>query len=497
MFGGVNYNLENEDVYNTHMDLKIDDLNDFEYLTGPYTFKLMKSNKLNATCLLFGDFHVCTKDKFTTNNNSNQMYLPDYLDLLFKKYPEKQFDLLIELPYMPDTNLATNKMICGVIENIRKKFINCFFNIRDKNVCSQEYPNVRFHVIDIRYWHIPISFPDLLLLKDRKRINFNDLVHLVQAFRIFSEQYINVKKLNDEQRNNAEFILKNVFYHLYKFFKYDKRNAVQQVMTIINNNYKFKRVQEENLFGYESLIRYITARLKILFHTYDLFKDTKILIESTNVNNLDLPLLIARTNEFAVYLGAILFDSYMLLRFIKILSYAMTSNMERIPSNIIMIAGNQHLESLERFLYRNMFSFDKIINLRFNNNNIDKRMLVDKHFLMKINKIIATMISIINEIDKDILESIYFDKDMLYSIDNLVSIMTSINNKLSTNVEKIYSRIYNIGTCFKAFYQKYKKYLLIITKMKLEIDKASDLVRKNPQLRWIPIKSKIIEDNLV
>ena len=159
----MDYYIENEKTF-TKKDINSNiDISSILNLTGVYNMEII--HKENFTCYLFGDLHVASEigfecDNSTTNQLKTQkdnsdindkysytpcdytktMYLPIYLDLLFKKYPNKQFDLMIEKQYNKWEKPSITREPNDVIDSIINQFEPCFNNYTpDKQSVIQIY----------------------------------------------------------------------------------------------------------------------------------------------------------------------------------------------------------------------------------------------------------------------------------------------------------------------------------------------------------------------
>jgi len=128
------------------------DVADIKYLAGPTYMSVMVNEKMNKRVYLVSDIHVSTPTNFDCgiNDELSTIYLPDYLNKLFKENRNDVFDLFIELPY---TFTKQIKPVYGdLIGNTAFLFGECFRNLSDKTECAKIAPNVRFHAMDIRWY---------------------------------------------------------------------------------------------------------------------------------------------------------------------------------------------------------------------------------------------------------------------------------------------------------------------------------------------------------
>lgn len=132
------YKIINESEF-TKQDVSGIDLNLVtSTITGPYQIDIMRSESIGCSIFLFSDIHILTNDGFV-NQDEGSLYLPLYLDALFKKYPNTQFDLMLEWPHLSKLEtkyvpLCTKSMMCS----IAKQFENCYKGDDDKDDCNNE-----------------------------------------------------------------------------------------------------------------------------------------------------------------------------------------------------------------------------------------------------------------------------------------------------------------------------------------------------------------------
>ena len=188
-FGGA-FDQSEKQYVNHHYD----NLDGIKILTGPISHTIIHNTKYNKKIHLFGDRHVYT-NKFKCYNQiteSNSIYFPDYLEYYFSKEKEKIIDLFIELPYAHDKTVS--HMQHGLINNIYLQFRSCFKSLTNKTICQYKYPNVRFHVTDIRY------YLDDNFAKEPSISEFNKFVGQI-------EDKYNVVQKNEEKLARNEKIL--------------------------------------------------------------------------------------------------------------------------------------------------------------------------------------------------------------------------------------------------------------------------------------------------
>ncbi len=373
MSAGINYDIDDEASYKTATSVNINDMNNFEFITGPTSMSLYKSELFSATILTLGDTHICTNNGFSTDkkNMNKEIYIVDYLDLLFKKYHNRQFDVLIELPYRIDKTIG--KMQCSFLENFRKKFNVCFDNLTDKTLCIKNYPNVRFHAVDVRYWSVDLStnadpkfdneLQKFIYLLDTS----NDFMYAIND--MISETLKENKKYYKKTYNIYWNSINNKIEKMNVIIDHDAIKTAQNIMNLILSNYKFERYQD--LFLIDEVNDFIMSQIVYnlkknnMYIYYKKFQDDIKKVNEENEDLIDKKYFITLSTcvihfiSFFRDVGASIMDYVTLVRFTKILNYQKKENI--LGDNIIYMAGNVHIRTFNSFLLSNpKLKFNKI-----------------------------------------------------------------------------------------------------------------------------------------
>lgn len=320
----------------------------------PYFYNL-KSDYFRCNFLLFGDLHKVTKKGFG-NDNGDSLYLPLYLDALFKKYPNKRFDLLTESDYLKDENRQTSAYSNSVIENVEKQFASCYKNIYNKTPCNEEYPNLNVHLIDIR----GISVTNKIIQhsdnnenqKKLKTLNeigknlsywINNEERIIIRFEIGLETCESLKNNNDILICYKSDVLPYILEHLEKYESRKYSDIIFEALEDINRgDNKFYRYRD--LPGYVELRKYIDNMLNMLNVIYNPIKLVRKLIErNSNPSKLEIMNILENISTLMFHSGAILTDYYTIIRMLKI-------KKNRSRSNIIMVAGQAHIEVIFNYI---------------------------------------------------------------------------------------------------------------------------------------------------
>jgi len=447
-------NVINENDYNFKIN-DIHKLNDMEYLTGPLTFAILKSE--NCTCITVGDAHVSSNIGFNTNNKDKEIYLPEYLDMLFRKYPDKQFDLLIELQYTKYKMADDVEYQNGIINNVYKSFKVCFIDLQDKVACSKKWPNVRFHAIDIRYIH------------NNEINNLTNDVSLINLMKI-ERHWKRAMHTSDLPipTKTYQSVIDFIEVDLKILFILNKNNKfVENTINIINQYYKFARYQ--NLADMNIIIEYIKNRLYSLLIINNVFEYFNNLKNSEIKNMEKLNNYVMRLSNFLLDLRCIVFDYYMLLRFLKITKYNATNK------NIIVIAGDEHIKNLEYFLQYELYNFEYVV--------CKGKNIIPMNKYLQIKNKLKRMIEI-SDLDnayKEINTSEYM------VIERIISLLQNyfINNMDANNLDS-----------FKKIFGKLVKYKNYINTYISYNNDHNYSALTNPENRYIIINSLEIENNI-
>lgn len=305
-------------------EINLDNVNS---LTGIYKFDILASDILDCRIFLFGDMHVATKKGFVGQNNES-LYLPIYLDALFKKYPEKQFDFMFEV------RLDRNKTFPGinnpsVIKNTFIQFNNCYVDINDKMECNKEYPNVRFHSTDIRHIGPEYAgnnpFLEKVILLSKINYMLGDLIMELETDKSetkIDEIYNLIKQksviLFDSYKNGKGEYFINQMKSSNKYQRYKKLNNIEATNIFI-----------KNCINYE-------------FATTDIFDNMEKLQARDFITYYELQSLMIKMKNFVFHVWTYLTDYYTFIRFMKTLSYG--------GKNIIMLGGYFHTENAKNFI---------------------------------------------------------------------------------------------------------------------------------------------------
>lgn len=329
----------------------------YKYLLGPVSMIHLKSVKYDKEVYLVGDFHT----KMKTKENKSNILFEKYLDEFFKSEQgkDKMYDYFLETAfYFPEPIGATP------MSSAKKYFYEkgCFSRNPEKIIeCRKEYPNVRFHIADIRmspnYKHSLRTFQYSFLSLHR--------------FTVFLNQFFDVKKdeeLVDILQENIEdleiFKIANTTKKLKKeYLKILKSKPIESQLSkvpekekkIIKNiktdikNAVLNEKNEKNLENTSKIFKKFSSIKQITL------KDIKYMRKKLNMINM-----------FIIRMVAPVMDLYILSRMFKKFDDKKYPEM----NNIIIHAGNGHIFHI-KYVLKNLFGFKIIEKDGMYNKSID------------------------------------------------------------------------------------------------------------------------------
>lgn len=411
-------------------------LNSITSITGPFNIDILKSELFNCSIFLFSDVHVSTNNGFK-DEDSGSLYLPLYLDALFKKYPNKQFDLIMEEPLYKYESIIKNP---GLISSIGKQFEECYKGFNMKEECNNMYKNVRFHNIDIRF-----IFDEV------------DKGSFYEYIRDIEQVYETLSNIYDINEDNMNAIFVWIRESLYKLFENLKPNNLGHYILVekMYRDEKFKRYKKLPNIGY--LNTFTKNKLDNLTEVYDVFGILEQLGQLDSISLYELQAFCLRVNKFLLYLNACIVDHYSLIRFIKItLVYG--------SHNVIYIAGAEHIENFKNAIKTMDKNGCKIIKGKYEIND----------------RLYATCNYIIESSKTKNYELYKFTK---LKLDQMIYVMRRILNEV---LKKENSELaIEVNNCIK-----------ILSNLEEMRYNHMMQIARNPNLRIVKINSSLIESNL-
>jgi len=411
------------------------DISNINQINGAPYLSIISAPYFNATIFLFGDWHKFTKTGFGGNVNRS-IYLPLYLDALFKKYPNKQFDLITETKYTKNEIYTLHNSKSGVIINTIKQFFSCYETLYDKTKCKAEYPNLRVHFGDIR--GLSMANENLSSSSDEiQSSKINNMRKIGEKLKSwfdyknenmleFSNMLQKCTNLDVGSRSNCySSLLLKIKQRLGEFQPGQYGEFIFSLLE--SDDSKFIRYRK--IEGYAELRRYIIHELDLVNFCFSpREKIDKIMARKKNPTIAEFRNIIKDFKHMFRSTGVIMFDYYALIRFLKIKEYGN-------ENNIIMLAGEAHTKSVLSFIKyideNNMMIFSNLKRIKIENLSqfvIDsyKTMFKDDIFVLEIHTINENYLRYyLEKLRRNLIELEDKNKQankLLLNIDNLIKI---------------------------------------------------------------------------
>jgi len=326
------YSVTDENAF-SKIPIKNGDINldDVTSITGVYKFDIMVSNLLDCRLFLFGDYHIESKNGFINQDNGS-LYLPLYLDALFKKHNDKQFDFMIELP--PNSEkIDIENYSESVIRGIIKQFNICYQGINNKIECSKEWPNVRFHNVDIR--HVELG-PN----EDIHKRKFLNLINCVSNSYYSGGRTIEYTTINTPQQEIQQMFNLQIYPGLIGYLRRITENNCRFIFKIIQKDRKFRKYK--NVRNIDKINVYLMNLIRIAIATTSLFENADRLKNKKTISYYEFIEIIKESRVVNLNIAVILTGYYELIRLMKITEYG--------GKNIICLLGGNHINRIKNFI---------------------------------------------------------------------------------------------------------------------------------------------------
>ena len=329
------YSVINEDNFQK-IPIQNGDINlsNVTSITGVHNFDILVSDKLGCKFFLFGDVHVTTSKGFNIQNDEDNksLYLPLYLDALFKKHSDKQFDFMIELNPSDDINTEVFSSR-SVILSTKKQFDVCYQGINDKVECSKEWPNVRFHNVDIR------KVSDEYAQNSQYMRTVKSLTNLYRTIILTEKDF--AESSNPEKAYEFFNILKSKIHILNEINNNGQGAYLVKQMKLDRKYERYNTLDDINLAN-----KYVENSINYEFYMSDVFTNIKLLEKKDFISNYEISSILMKTRNLVFETLIYLTDYYALIRFMKILTYPSPG----IGKNIILLEGCDHVENFKNFI---------------------------------------------------------------------------------------------------------------------------------------------------
>jgi len=316
-------------------------LDNIEHITGIKHLDILKSDALGVNFILLGDIHVISRDGLYDQADAGKIiYLPYYLDALFKKHEDKQFDLMIEsVPDDDNISLDDNlkRYKDTVIKSTMIQFGVCYQGINNRSECRKEWPNVRFHEVDVRYY----LAEDINKNKNAIPIHASKISNIIIQLQMIN----NVLFKSDETNIIAKTHMYNNLVHIINHLQslYRGTNNLLQIMENIRNEKAYKEKYAE-LTYIEQINDYISNHMTYILYSHDIINQFLTLSKKKigDISMYELKSIGSNLLEVYYKINGTLMDYNMLIKFNEILSHGC--------KNVVLLLGNYHIGSFKNFI---------------------------------------------------------------------------------------------------------------------------------------------------
>lgn len=398
-------------------------LNDVTSINGIYELNILTSG-LFGDCKFFlmSDIHLIIENGF--KDNGSGLYLPIFLDALFKQNKDKQFDVLLEAPPLKKAPKLGN-VNSGAMASMYKQFDYCFASLDGGKACSKEWPNVRFHNVDIRQIHHDKGQTNF----DFPLLNFTKSIH-------GKAKILKMALIFDTEVSPAQFneMLLDPVMELLNQMK--SKSFGEYYISEIYKHEKYSRYK--NLELCNDVNEIIKKYLNLHSLVNNIFDDAPKLKEKGNaINKYEIKSFVKKTADLFTNLRSTMVDMYFLLRILKIISYG--------GKNIFLYAGKHHTDSIKSIIESiDYFSSEYIQGNTLVNDSITKTFasMVNRNKIkipFDISKIIIRP-EILVDLIKDYTDYASLDEEDLKIIKNLSKMVELddylIKNKVNATARK-------------------------------------------------------------
>lgn len=132
-------------------DQYIANLKELRFIAGSLGIAILKKD--DRLIVMFSSDHkrstkfICpssaTVDGFT-------LHVHQYLEKVFREHRDIIFDLFIEMELTASRQTALARRHDGLFQSVLLQWANCFYDLKNREECVNQVPNVRFHLIDVR-----------------------------------------------------------------------------------------------------------------------------------------------------------------------------------------------------------------------------------------------------------------------------------------------------------------------------------------------------------
>ena len=422
------YLVTDESLF-TKQDVSNVNITNVTSITGPMQIDILQSNYFDCNLFLFSDVHVFTKNGFK-KEDSGSLYLPLYLDALFKKYPNKQFDLMVEFGLHKEYKELIIQN--GLIRSLTIQFDNCYKGFNNKSDCNKEFKNVRFHNVDVRKY-----FDELKREQAKESFYWYTFYTLkLGETAYFLDKY---ETLSNNEIDDIDYIFKEMSDNIYEILLGNNKNITtgRYVLKKIYSDSKFKKYKNIKYVEYiNDFIEYQINKEVGIYNVFDMIKK----LNNKKVSSYEVQSLMVTFKYLLTEIRALCMDYYSLIRFMKILSYG--------GKNILYLAGGYHIENFKNFLrsmdkqiiiIKGSYEInDELYNMYvlFINNMNMKRLIGYTKYIMRIKSIIRILQNLLEFLIKNKDEKSIYVMQLLKIFNNNQNMILHKSNQYTDNPDR-------------------------------------------------------------
>lgn len=314
-----------------------------KYISGPTEITRMKSKKYDKDIYLMGDIHRHEPECYKLDD-AKKLHL--YLDNFFKKTDKRvTYDFLFETGFHDRNDVGNMKTYIGEFQNyFRKK--ECFYTIKN-NKCHKEYPNIRFHAMDIRF------------------IKYDYKLDKSSDFWKITNIYIDMRNFSNNPKKKAYLNYIDEIKDFIMIFRY-KKNAIRAYKSLYDikliksqmDDIPDKKLKNKIIKFYDKKWNILFNKLSIANYFFSKNKELSIKIKNNTVTNNDIERYLKNVHiiKYLEQISLLGPDLYLSLRLFK--EFNDKDKTKQQSKKIIIYAGEAHTKNYLELL--NILGFKKI-----------------------------------------------------------------------------------------------------------------------------------------
>jgi hypothetical protein len=252
------------------------------------------NEKYNKKIILFGDVHIAAeKFECAGTTDDNTIYLADYIKYYLDTERVKPIDIFVELYFLHKKSNVDSPIMntlygshSGVLPNFYKRFQSCFEILTQKDNCYKEYPNARFHALDLRLHFAGITVFDRKILEDDPFYDFSMIlsfaIHVKDLLNVRNKMLLNrssnrfnIQKYRNSKINSLRSLIESTAVNLNLRYYYP--DVLAKIISLSKEKIiDFDKIQEQiDIFKSDS--RFSSPRVQDLLKAYELIQPPLII----------------------------------------------------------------------------------------------------------------------------------------------------------------------------------------------------------------------------